>query len=939
MHRIPSSKGELRSLVASVVGELPHDVDEHENLIEYGIDSLGMMRIIGSWHAQGLAVKFCELSERPTLAQWWELVGGRAVSGPVEVPWPQVDPSAPFALDPVQRAYWAGRADGQVLGGVGCHVYLEVDGSGVDAESLRRAVLAVVRRHPMLRARFLADGTQQVLPEPAWTGLTHHDLRALDEDGVRRELDRVRSELSHRRLAVERGEVFDVRLSSLPGGRTRLHVELDSLVADVLSLGVFLHDLAACYAGGAESLPPLTYTFPQYRADLERSRGPVRERDREYWMSRIADLPPAPRLPLACDPAQIGKPVFRRLAHWVDPDRYRRLVALARRHRVTPAMVLATAFAEVLGRWSGQTRVLLDLPVFDRVALHDDVPRVIGAFTNHVLLDVDLSGESFADRVRAVQRRFQADASHGACSAAEVLREVLGHDGPAAPVLFTGDMGGGELLGDRFRESFGELGHAISQTPGAWLDHRLVELDGGLYLTWDHVAGLFETGVVEGMFEVYRDLLEWLLGGDWSVAPPVGLPQSQRVVRAVVAETAGLESGRLLHEGFYEWAEAEPDRVAVVSGDGAELSFGALADRSLRIAGALAGRGVRPGDAVVVAVPGGPDLVAAALGVLAAGGVYVPVAVDAPPDHRRRAVEIASAAFAVSESGCGPWPANVRVVPATACGHAPLPRPVGVRATDPAYVLLTGPEGRPGGVEVSHRSVVNTLEDVTERFGVGAGDRVLAVSPVGSDLAVFDLFGLLGSGGAVVLPDDGGRADPGRWAELCERHGVTVWNSTPERFAGYLSAARGSGDRLRLALVSGGRVGSDLPARFRARCPQGRFVALGGAAGAAIWSSAFEVDGVPDGRPVPWGFALRNQRYRVVDPAGRDCPDRVPGELWIGGLGVAEGYRGDPVRSSAAFVWWEGRRWYRTGDLGRFRHDGALEPLDVEELSGNARRR
>jgi non-ribosomal peptide synthetase component F len=328
-------------------------------------------------------------------------------------------------------------------------------------------------------------------------------------------------------------------------------------------------------------------------------------------------------------------------------------------------------------------------------------------------------------------------------------------------------------------------------------------------------------------------------------------------------------------------------------------------------------------------VPKGPAQIAAVLGILAAGGVYVPVGADRSSACRELIADVADVRFAVAGGETGEWPAGLQVVSMARLGHAPLSGPVGVRASDPAYVIFTSnPDGQFNGVEISHRSAVNTVEDVNDRFGVDSGDRVLAVSSADSDLSVYDIFGLLSAGGALVLPD--GEADARRWVTLCHRYGVTVWNSGPEVFADYLSAAQALEivDELRLALVSGARVGPELPDRFRQRCPRGKFIVLGGATEAAIWSNAFEVDRVrPEWLSVPQGFALRNQRCRVVDAAGRDCPDWVSGELWIGGSGVAEGYRGDPIRSAEKFVRWAGSRWYRTGDLGRFWPDGTLEYL------------
>ncbi|MGW3276792.1 non-ribosomal peptide synthetase, partial [Nocardia rhamnosiphila] len=271
----------------------------------------------------------------------------------------------------------------------------------------------------------------------------------------------------------------------------------------------------------------------------------------------------------------------------------------------------------------------------------------------------------------------------------------------------------------------------------------------------------------------------------------------------------------------------------------------------------------------------------------------------------------------------------VAIADARDCAPAPVYRGSG---SDLAYVIFTsGSTGIPKGVEIEHAQAVNTLADLEERYGLGARDRVLAVAAVDFDLSVFDLFGVLGAGGSAVIVPDEDRRDPGRWLALVREHGVTVWNTVPAMLDMLLTVAE-SGPlplpSLRLVLVSGDWVGPDLPGRLTARSGSCRFIALGGATEAAIWSNYFEVDSVdPAWTSIPYGRPLRNQRFRVVDEDGRDRPDWVPGELLIGGAGVARGYRGRPDLTAAAFFADDGTRWYRTGDLGRYRPDGVLEFL------------
>nr|WP_246494670.1 AMP-binding protein [Brenneria izadpanahii] len=260
-------------------------------------------------------------------------------------------------------------------------------------------------------------------------------------------------------------------------------------------------------------------------------------------------------------------------------------------------------------------------------------------------------------------------------------------------------------------------------------------------------------------------------------------------------------------------------------------------------------------------------------------------------------------------------------------------RPRAVDARKPAYIIYTsGSTGTPKGVIISHRGALNTCLALNRRYAVTANDRVLALSALHFDLSVYDIFGLLSAGGALVLVDEGQRRDPAAWCEAIERHGVTIWNTVPALLDMLLTYSEGFGLKapawLRVAMLSGDWISLDLPARYRTFRPDGRFAAMGGATEASIWSNVYEVDDVPaDWRSIPYGYPLARQKYRVADARGRDCPDWVPGELWIGGEGVALGYFNDPERTAQQFVTWGGERWYRTGDMGCYWPDGRLEFL------------
>lgn len=937
---------DLREEVAALLGGALGPDEDDANLIELGLQSIQLMTLVNRLNRSGAGVDFTEMAKDPCLRAWDALLAARRETPGAEpaaaAGAPAVDEHAPFPLTAVQQAYWIGRSTDRPLGGVGCHAYLEIDTRDVAPERLDRAVAALVRRHPMLRASFADDGTQRAGESVTWRGLTVYDLRGLPAGTAESALMDLRERLSHRVLDVAGGQVIDVQLSLHPGEAQRVHINADLLVADVHSIRLLLSDLAALYADPA-SVTELRYTFPQYLADTAAPRAAARERAREYWQRRLPELPGGPALPLGADPGETGVPRFVRRGHTLTPGEWTELQRRAADHGLTPAVLLVTAFAEILARWSGRNRFLLNIPLFDRdQGLHPDIERIVADFTSLLLLEVDLSGDDgFADRARAIQRRLHDDVGHAAYSGVDVLRDFVRTDADTprtAPVVFACNLDA-PLVPDDFAAHFGELSWMISQTPQVWLDHQVYGTrEGGLLLAWDAVEALFPAGVIDTMFAAYTRLVRRLATADWNRRPDLPLPEAQFRCRAEVNSGTRRESGRLLHQAFFERAAGRAGAPALFWGDDGRLSHGELADRALRVAGALVARGVEPGSPVVVTAPKGPDQIAAVLGILAAGGTYVPVGVDQPAERSARIHALSRCVLILDGTGTGtgttpsPESGTPRLSVTEALRAAPLDAPVPISVDEAAYVIFTsGSTGTPKGVEVSHRAAVNTVEDIDERYGLGPQDRVLAVSALDFDLSVWDIFGPLAEGGALVLVDETDRRDAHRWLALCARHAVTVWNSVPALMDMLLTAAEGAPlpESLRLALLSGDWIGLDLPGRLgRATADRCGLVALGGATEAAIWSNAHEVTTVPaHWRSIPYGRPLANQRFRVVDPHGRDCPDWVPGELWIGGTGVALGYRGDVELTRERFPHVSGERWYRTGDQGRYWPDGTLEFL------------
>jgi len=926
----------IRGEVAELLGVGIEAIDPEGDLIGQGLDSIRMMALAGRWRRLGFAVDFAKLAAAPTIGAWLELMSDVADVAAPETPEPRSGDAShePFPLAPMQHALWVGRQNNQWLGGVAGHLYVEFDGDAIDPERLQAAATRLALRHPMLRVQFLPDGTQRIRPlaECPNFPVTVHDLRDLEPDVVDQRLADIRAAKSCQQLD---DAVFELAVSLLAGRRSRLHVDLDMQAADAMSYRTLMADLATFYRG--RQLPELDYSYPEYRRAIaggESRQEPLREASRDWWAHRIPQLPDPPALPEA--PGQHSAPISSRRWHWLHPTTRDALFAAARARGITPAMALAGSFANTLAVWSSSPRFLLNVPLFGRQPLHPDVDLLVGDFTSSLLLDIDLTHTtSPVARAHAVQEAMRAAAAHADYSGLSVLRDLARHRCAQvlASVVFTSALGLGELFRSDVIKAFGTPGWIISQGPQVSLDAQVTEFDGGVLVNWDVREDVFPAGVIDAMFAHHIDELRRLAcADDWDAPGPPALPAAQRAVRDKVNGRSAAPSGEALHDGFFRRAQQQPDAPAVFASSG-DLTYAQLRDQALTLAAALRARGIGPGDTVAVMGPKTAEQVPALLGILAAGGVYLPIAVDQPRDRAERILRTGQVSLALV---CGGQRLSLPVPALTIADvlhNAPVDVEIQPAATDPdelAYVLFTsGSTGEPKGVEVAHDAAMNTVEFIGRHFEIGAADRCLALSTLEGDISVMDVFVTLRTGGAIVVVDEAQRRDPDAWARLIDAHKVTVLHFMPGWLEMLVEVGAGRLSSVRVVPTGGDWVRPEVARRLRADAPKLRFAGLGGATETAVHNTIFEIaesaELPADWTALPYGTPLPNNACRVVNDMGGDCPDWVVGELWVSGRGIAQGYRGRPDLTTERFVVHDGRTWYRTGDLARYWPNGTLE--------------
>ena len=820
----------------------------------------------------------------------------------------------PFSLTDIQTAYLLGRSSSFQGGGTACHAYLEIDMGPIDAASLENAFDRLIERHGMLRTSFHRSGYQQTHPR--------HEIRRRPITVVdTAQLPRLRDRLSHQILDADHPPLMELAISR--GERPtddRLHLSIDFLVADWTSMTLMIDQLVALHADPHADLGPEGPSFRDYVVSTELDEdSPRAAQDHRFWADRLKNIPRAPELPAPTATGLDGPVSFTRHAHALDVDATCRFMDLARSINVSPAALAMSGYAKVLGEWAQDPEFTLVATLLDRQALHPHIDALVGDFTSTGLVRVSRTDTTDAERARTISQELADVLDHRAYSGVAVMRDLARLSGGTQltfPYVFTAaiDTASGRRAGQSLAW---RITGGITQTPQVFIDCQVSVLGGCLCVNWDVRDGTIEPSVVDAMF---RRFTVWLTGeaGETLSGSEAMHGRALGMARAESPSFVG-GGGCCLHGRFFEVAGADPGRVAVIDEQG-EHGFGEVARRALAVAAVLRGGGLRPGDRVLVSCPRGVGQVVAVLGVLAAGGCYVPVDVGHPRARRERIAGICGARVVVDES----WLARVPVL------EDPFGVEVSLDSSLDAYVVFTsGTTGEPKGVVMTHEGAMNTIADVVARWAVTADDRALLVSSLGFDLSVFDLFGVLGRGGSLVIPPAGRYADPVVWADLVARYRVSVWNSAPAQLSMVLEAAPvGRLSSVRLVLVSGDWVPVDLGVRLWAHNPVMRVVALGGATEAGIWSN-FHVLRAGDevGSSIPYGVALSGQCMDVVDGSWRARPDLVAGDIVISGGSLARCYESDPELTASKFVVVEGVRWYRTGDRGRWLPSGEIEFL------------
>ena len=923
-------------------------VGVHDDFFEWGGQSLLATQVLSRIaDTFGVSLPVRALFEAPTVAALASRVeaalGGAPREGLKITPVPR---GVPLPLAYSQERMWFIHQLQPESSAYNLGLALRIHGP-LDTAAMQRSIHRIVERHDSLRTRIVTvDGmpSQEVAPRlPVELSLA--ELRGVPAEGREAQmLQHIRSLLTaHFDLA--RLPLVRFALLRLDEAEHVLAIVMHHVVADAWSFSVLARELGKLYqafAGGRpDPLPPLSLQYADFaawqRATLS---GPRLEAQLSYWRQRLQGVPV---LSLPTDyprqPMQRGRGSFVSVSP--QPRLLEALRGLGRAHNATLFMTLLTAYVVLLHRYSGQRDFAVGVPIANRH--HQASEELVGTLVNTLALRFDLGGDpSFLELLAQVRETALAAYAH--------------QDLPFEQLVATLDLQRDLSHGPLFQVMFDFINVATPATQLGDLSLSLVEVDRGAaqfdltlvaadtrasqQLSFEYDTDLYERATVERML---AELLCLLQDAVANPSRPISelelLPAAER--RLLVEDwnrtVADYPRDCCIDQLVSAQARRSPAAVAVHHRE-RSLSYWELEQRSEALARYLRALGVTAEVPVGLCLERSPEMVVALLGVLKAGGAYLPLDPAFPRERLQGMLADSEASVLLTEASLvhgiagedergrrlvlidRDWEA-IAAAPATLAAQPRSP-------DDLAYLIYTsGSTGKPKGVQVSHRSVVNFLESMRREPGLSAADVLLSVTTLSFDIAVLELLLPLVTGATTVVVDREVVYDGRRLAQTLEAVGATVLQATPATWRMLLDSDWAGRPDLK-ALCGGEPLAEDL-----ARQLLGRVQSLWNMYGpteTTVWSTTRRISSGT--APITVGRPIANTRTYILDEQLRPVPCGASGQLWIGGDGVARGYHKHPELSAERFrpdpfSPEPGGRMYATGDLARFRAGGDIEVL------------
>lgn len=838
-----------------------------------------------------------------------------------------------FDLTDIQSSYLLGRNIAFELGGVGCHGYMEIEYNELlNHDKIEYAWNKVIRKHDMLRAIIYKNSKQKIQKVVPYVEV--EEVFAKDYTEIV-----LRDKLSNKQYDIGEWPMCDIGITKL-NNKTLLHFSVDMIVADYISMNIILRDLEDFYHHpDKEIVNSISYRdVVIYKKQREQRKNAINPEDKQYWEDKIKNIECSPSLP-TLKTVGIEDNSFYQKNVFLNEDMWGRLLGLSKDIGVTVSVLIMSVLSEVIYYWSGTNKFCINTTLFNRGYLGiKNINEVVGDFTDVNVSAIDINSElTFKERIVKLQKNLWLDMEHNSVSGVEVLRKIskLKGENIVIPLVFTSTVG---LSNENDVLLKQKINFKISQTPQVYIDCQLAEERNGAKINWDIRNHVFHKTVIDEMFLCFSDTIEKLCHNSSEILDlknPIKLPETLLKKREKLNLTEKQFPKKTLADGFIMALNKSPEKTALIF-KGNTYTYRRLGSYVSSVMDILKKHEIKSGDRIAVNIEKNEWQIASVLAIILSGAVYVPVDVNQPVNRKNKIFKKADIKVILScddelNDSCFKN-INLKNISDIKDEYYIERLDLSKYYSEDAYVIFTsGTTGEPKGVRITHKAAMNTIIDVNERYDVKESDIFLGLAKLSFDLSVYDIFGCFDVGGTLVLPESDKTNDPKYIYDLMLLHRVTIWDSVPAQMqlvANYLEASENikRSEYLRLCLISGDWIPTNLPNRVYKLFTNVDFVSMGGATEASIWSIYYNV-----GKnqvftvSVPYGYPMSNQKFYVLNKELNLCPDYVKGSLYIAGIGLSRGYIGDENLNKERFIeFGNGEIIYKTGDTGYYTEDGSI---------------
>lgn len=856
--------------------------------------------------------------------------------------------TGPIPLSYAQERLWF--LDQVGLVGAAYNIPLAFRLSGVlNIEALERSFVELTRRHEILRTniRVLNGDPHQVIREHASIEIEQVDLSEVNDPLLREQ--KLNDRMSREQLFefnLSEGQLFNLVLMRISEREHVLLVTIHHLISDGWSIGIMFRELGTLYSAYVRNsdspLPELDIQYADY-AIWQRSwlKGDTLKRQLSFWKEMLEGAPPSLQLPL--DRPRPARESFKGATRAFELPKglTEGMSDLARREGATLFMACLATYQILLARWSGQLDVVVGSPIAGR--MQRELEGIIGFFVNTLPLRTQLGAEkSFRQILQEVRENTLNAYAHQDLPFEKLVKEIRPERNLTRQPIFQVWMA---------MQNYPEEQLALPNLTWGWTGVERVNslFDLALYLEvtpegmkgiWEYAIDLFDHQTIDRLSGNFKTLFKSILAQPDEIAFRLQiLTQGESAVLELWNTTDSPYPSRLcLHQLFDEQVRKTPSAVAVEFED-VKLTYAELQSRADDLAAHLEYLRVGPEKLVGVYTRRSPAMVIGLLAVLKAGAAYVPLDPDLPPDRLSYMLTDAKPVVVLVQSALmGQIPSFPAEIVNLDTAHrsriGSRPKGIDSQPRSLAYVIYTsGSTGQPKGAMNEHRAVVNRLHWMQRQYQLTNEDCVLQKTPFSFDVSVWEFFWTLLQGARLTIARPDGHKDPTYLREVIEKHGVTTLHFVPSMLQSFLDELpNGSCSNLRHVICSGEELSADIEQKLFERLPQVRLSNLYGPTEAAVDVTWWECRR-DDPRPrVPIGRPIDNAQIFILDSYMQPVPVGVTGEIFIGGVAVGRGYLNRPTLTAERFVanpfnCASATRLYKTGDLGRWRSDGAIDYL------------